>query len=122
MVSHEARGRLIKIWHWFVRRGRAEIDVIRTGKQQDTNLWTVLKSSLVVKLFLVTILTIVCSDWSVFIVSSTILAYGGLQYTRYHKTWKASFAPEMSFVLLPIVKLTMDIAMDWGRFRGLVFD
>lgn len=122
MISHKTRGNLIQVWHWFVRRGRAEVDVIRTGKQKDTNFWTVLKGSLIVKLFFLIILTIVCSNWYIFLVSMAILVYGGVQYIRYYKTWKGSSASIMAFVLLPIVKLTMDIAMDWGRFRGIVFD
>lgn len=122
MVSHKARGNIIKIWHWFVRRGRAEVDVIRTGKQKDTNFWTVIKSSLIVKLFFLIILTIVCSNRYIFLVSMAILVYGGVQYIRYYKTWKGSSASIMAFVMLPIVKLTMDMAMDMGRFRGIVFD
>ena len=122
MVTHEARGNLVKIWNWFVRRGRAEVDVISTGKQKDTNLWTVLKSSLIVKLFFLITLTIVFSNWATLTASMAILVYGSVQYTRYHKTWKGSSASIMSFILLPVVKLTMDIAMDWGRFRGIIFD
>lgn len=122
MVSHEARGNLIKIWHWFVRRGRAEVDVIRTGKQQDMNFWTVLKSSLTIKLVALTTIAILLADGAGIFVLFCLLVYLLVQYVRYYKAWRTSQATFMSLVLLPIVKLTMDMAMDWGRFRGIVFD
>jgi GT2 family glycosyltransferase len=122
MVYHEARGQLIKIWHWFVRRGRAEIDVIRTRKLENANFSMVLKRSLFIKLCALIILGLVFSDIIVFWVLTAILGYGGLQYVRYYITWRDSPAKQMAFVMLPVVKLTMDIAMDWGRFRGLFFD
>lgn len=122
MVSHEARGNLIKIWHWFVRRGRAEVDVIRTCKQQDTNFWTVLKSSLTIKLIILIMIAILLADGSGSFVLFCVLVYLLVQYVRYYRTWLTSQAPFMSLILLPIVKLTMDMAMDVGRFRGILFD
>ena len=122
MVSHQARGSLRKIWHWFVRRGRADIDVLRTGKQQDTNFAKVLRGSLTVKLLLLGILGVIFPNLIIVLILSYILAYIFLQYARYHKTWQFSRASFFALVLLPVVKLTMDVAMDWGRFRGIVFD
>jgi len=122
MVSHEARGSLIKIWHWFIRRGRAEVDVIRTGKQKDTNFWTVLKSSLTIKLIVLIMIAILLADGAGIFVLFCLLAYLLAQYVRYYKAWRTSQASFMSLILLPVVKLTMDMAMDVGRFRGIVFD
>jgi GT2 family glycosyltransferase len=122
MVSHKARGKLLNIWHWFIRRGRAEIDVIRTGKQRDTTYWTVLRSSLIVKLFFLILITTVLTDQLFFLTLAFLSLYTLLQLARYHGAWRFSGAPLLALVLLPVVKVTMDIAMDWGRFRGIVFD
>lgn len=122
MVSHKARGSLRNIWHWFVRRGRAEIDVIRTGKQKDTTFWTVLRSSLIVKLFFLILISTVFTSQLIFLTCLFLSAYILLQLARYHGAWRFSCAPILALFLLPIVKLTMDSAMDWGRFRGIAFD
>lgn len=82
MVYHEARGILIKKWHWFVRRGRAEVDVIRAGKLEDADFWMVLKRSLAMKLCVLIILGLVFSDLLVILVLIAIFGYGGLQYLR----------------------------------------
>ncbi len=122
MASHKARGTLRKIWHWFVRRGRAEVAVILTGKQQDTTFWTVFKGSLTVKLLILIAAAVAFSDWIGFLIASCFSAYIFLQYARYNNAWRFSKAPLMALVLLPLVKVTMDMAVDWGRFRGLIFD
>jgi GT2 family glycosyltransferase len=122
LVSHKARGNLLKIWHWFVRRGRAEIDVIRTGKQKDTTYWTVLRSSLSVKLSFLILITAVFPGQLVLLTLAFLTVYTLLQLGRYHRAWRFSGAPLLALVLLPIVKMIMDIAMDWGRFRGIVID
>lgn len=121
MVSHDARGSLIKIWHWFIRRGRAEIDVIRVGKQKDTTIWTVLRSSFILKVCLLIIIGINLPKFLVPLTLLVFFAYSALQYIRYYEAWKHSGANVSALILLPIVKLTMDTAMDCGRFRQIVF-
>jgi GT2 family glycosyltransferase len=127
MVSHEARGDLKKIWSWFVRRGRAEVDVIRTGAQKDITLRTVLKGSLVVKFCILTIIILLFfiyfSCWPILLfLTIAVLLFHAIQFTRYYKAWKISAAPLMTLLLLPGIKLWMDTAMDWGRLRGFLFD
>jgi GT2 family glycosyltransferase len=122
MVSHDARGSFNKIWHWFIRRGRAEIDVIRVGKQKDTTIWTVLRSTLLLKLFLLVVFCIIIPKLFIPLTLLGLFVYFSLQYVRYYEAWKNSDAKICSFMLLPIVKLTMDTAMDWGRFLGLIID
>ena len=122
MVSHKARGSLAQIWKWFVRRGRAEVDLIRTGKQKDNNFWTVLKSSLAIKLAVLMITAINLSAvWAAFLITLGGFIYLFLQYARYVKPWRFSKSTLTALIVLPVVKLTMDMATDWGRFRGLFF-
>jgi GT2 family glycosyltransferase len=122
MVSHQARGGLIKIWHWFIRRGRAEIDVIRSGKQEMTTMWTVVRGSLLIKLLLLLLLCGMIPHLTGYFFLGAFLAYSFLQYMRCYGIWRNSRAPFMALALLPVTKLTMDVAMDFGRLRGLLFD
>lgn len=122
LVSHEARGSLARIWHWFVRRGRAEITLLRTANQKDMNLWTIFRSSLAPKLCLLLMLSLTFSAVALPLIVFSVLAYTLFQYVRYHESCRKSDAPHWALAVLPLVKLTMDAAMDWGRFRGIIFD
>jgi GT2 family glycosyltransferase len=122
MVSHQARGELIKIWHWFIRRGRAEVDVIRSGKQKETTTWTLVRGSLTMKLLFLFILCVLIPPLAGYLFLGAVFGYALLQYTRCYGIWRASKAPLAAFILLPITKLTMDMSVDLGRLRGLALD
>lgn len=128
LVSHEARGSFAKIWSWFVRRGHAEIGVIKAGTQTDTVLGTLLRRSISLKLLAIITLGflvyILFSGWAIsfaFIII-IIFVYYMVQYSRYYKIWKACAAPSRTLLLLPIVKIWMDLGMDWGKIRGVILD
>jgi glycosyltransferase involved in cell wall biosynthesis len=120
MVSHAARGGLIKIWKWFKRRGKAEIAVVQTGEYAQANLKAVSCSSVSIKILILAIVALVFPGISWCLIVSFIAAYGILQYSRYFKPMRNSKAPLSALALLPLVKFTMDIAMDWGRLQGLI--
>ncbi len=122
LVHHTPRGNLINIWHWFHRRGRAEVAVIRTGKQKDMGYGTLIRSSLLIKIFLLILLGTLSLDLFVFWVLAALGAYALVQYCRYFKPWRLSRASGYALMILPLVKLTMDVAIDSGRGRGLIFD
>ena len=121
-VNHKTRGNLRNIWVWFVRRGRAEIALVRTKRQNYTTFWTVCKSSLTLKLCSLFLIGLILPKLLPFLLILTPSVYIVLQCSRYHSAWKLSRAPKLAITLLPIVKLTMDAAMDWGRFRGFAID
>ena len=122
LVNHKTRGNLFKIWHWFVRRGRAEIALIRTGKQKDITFSTVSRSSVAIKLCPLFLTGLVSLKWMFFVLLISALAYGCYQYVRYFTAWKASGASFMALAILPVVKISMDAAMDSGRLLGIAFD
>lgn len=122
MVSHEARGSLMKVWHWFVRRGRAEIGVIRTGKHKEANYGSLIMSSFLMKLIIFVMVATFFLNMFAFFLLITSICYISLQYIRHYKTWKKAKAKIVALALLPVVKLTMDSATDFGRIKGLVFD
>jgi cellulose synthase/poly-beta-1,6-N-acetylglucosamine synthase-like glycosyltransferase len=118
MVRHRPRNRLSAIWRWFVRRGRAEIAVVRTGKQTDSTYLSLLRASISVKLMIVVVPTLALGTDMLTVSALCGLLYVGLQYVRYLSIWRRSGAPALSLLALPLVKLTMDVAQDWGRLRG----
>jgi len=123
MVSHEARGSLIHIWHWFVRRGRAEMALMRRVKlREDSSLWTVVRGSLTIKICFLILIGLASPALAPHLFAVALLAYCCTQYVRNYRPWKDSSTSRMALVILPLVKTIMDAAMDWGRFRGLVFD
>jgi len=123
MVEHKARSSLTKIWSWFVRRGRAEIGHLKTSKQQDTSLWDIVKGSFFTKLLILILSFFLFPDWTLPLIILSIIAYMTTQYLRFYRVWQRCEVPSIwTLALLPVVKLTMDVAMDVGRFRGIVFD
>jgi GT2 family glycosyltransferase len=122
IVGHAVRGNLIKIWRWFVRRGRAEIGVIRTGKYKKANFWSLMKSSLLIKIVALLIAGLIISGIFIFLIPAALVVYLGLQYLRYFKTWQTVKLPLSSLAVLPLVKLIMDLAADSGRLKGWIFD
>jgi len=121
MVSHETRSNFLKIWSWFVRRGCADIQVIQTDQFKNVNLWLVLKSSLAVKLMFIIMISIIFSDLIFILIAIGLSGYICLQYVRYFKPWKKTHASPAAILIIPIVKLIMDIAMDTGRLKVLLF-
>jgi GT2 family glycosyltransferase len=122
LVYHKARGNLVKIWHWFVRRGRAEIRLIKMKKQDNTTYLSVLKSSILLKITSLLVIGLLFLDWASLLLSISLVFFFLLQYFRFYQVWRKSDALLNAFFIIPVVKITMDIAMDFGRLKGLLFD
>jgi len=122
MVSHETRSNFLKIWFWFVRRGCAEIQVTRTDKLKNADLWSVLKRSLAVKFLFFLIPGIIFPNLIFILITIGLTGYISLQYVRNFMPWKRSHASPSAILIIPIVKLVMDIAMDAGRIKMVLFD
>jgi len=58
----------------------------------------------------------------ILIIFIALVLYFVVQLARYFGSWKLCNAPVMTIFLLPLVKLVMDLAMDWGRMKGFLFD
>jgi GT2 family glycosyltransferase len=119
LVLHNPRGSMRNIWTWFVRRGRAEIDTIRVGKQDQMTLPRIAKHSLSLKLIALLLFGMFVPLPAWLFYSLVFLLHTGFQYRRYYSVWEKSRAPVSSFLVLPAVKLVMDFASDWGRAREL---
>jgi GT2 family glycosyltransferase len=122
-VAHKPRGSIREIWKWFVRRGLVDIFFTRIKDYKASKRYThftVLRSSLSIKsLLLVSVLCFFPSGWSLPLILFFFSLYILAQQVRYFTIWRKSGAGLPSFLLIPIVKLTMDFAADWGRFKGM---
>lgn len=119
-VNHESRGNLRKIWSWFVRRGQAEITVIQSRKYKKANYKSIVRGSLGIKFALMVLCGILISDFITYLFGITVLFYGIVIYTRYYKIWEKGHVAFAAFMILPLVKSTMDLAKDWGRLKALI--
>jgi GT2 family glycosyltransferase len=122
LVYHEARGSLKKVWHWFVRRGRAEMRLVKLRKLEEINLGFILRKSITWKFLLVVLAGAFFPGFFIPLLFIVFVVYFILQLARYFWPWKLSKAPVATIFLLPLVKLVMDSAMDWGRVRGLLLE
>lgn len=119
LVTHRVRGNLVHIWHWFVRRGRAEIDVVRTREYERAGWGTVLRGSLTAKFVLISFLGLLLSGGWIYVIPVALALYLGLQYCRIFSIWRKSGASVKTLLIVPVVKLMMDVAMDAGRVQGI---
>ena len=117
LVIHRPRGSFAHIWTWFVRRGRAEIDVIKTNKQADTDFLSLLKSSLYFKLGLIIPLGAVFGPW---LFGLVLMSYSIVQTARVYAAYRSHGIHPRVLLVLPLVKLIMDMAQDWGRIQGMI--
>lgn len=114
-VAHLARGSFAAIWHWFVRRGKSEVGLLRAGLARDGYLAFMLRSSLGLKLS-ITLLTV---PWfgGLFPVL-LLLAVTGVTWWRLRWAFKNS-TTRAGAILAPLVRMTMDLAVDAGSLRAL---
>lgn len=119
MVLHNPRGSMLNIWKWFVRRGRAEVDTVRTGKQDQLTFFRLAQHSLALKILLILLIGLIApwTPWPFY--GFVLLLHTGFQYKRYYGVWDKSRAPASALLVLPAVKMVMDLASDWGRAREL---
>ena len=82
LVSHKARGSLLAIWAWFVRRGRADIDVVRIGKVDEAGIIWVLRSSLVLKVIFLMIISFTVMEGYLIMVCVVLVSYAMLQISK----------------------------------------
>lgn len=120
LVAHRVRGDLSSIWHWFVRRGQAEIGVVRSQEYAGASRTSILTRSLTVKLVLVSLLCLFFSGGLIYIVSIFCFFYLLVQYFRSFPVWKKSKAPFKSFLIIPFVKLVMEFAVDVGHLKEIL--
>jgi GT2 family glycosyltransferase len=116
MVRHVARGSLPAIWRWFVRRGRAEIGLLSNGVAPPGYGKFVLRSSLGLKLLATLLLFPWFGCWPIALLA---VMYAGMTWWRHYPICRAGMVPLSAWMISPLVKGVMDIAVDAGRISSL---
>jgi len=114
IVRHEARGSLRLIWQWFIRRGRAEFDLFHAGVSPTGFLGWMLGSSISLKLLPFFILGL----WSFVPLHAAMIVILGVNWWRFRWVLDHETIPSSAWLVLPFVRLTMNIATDMGRMKA----
>lgn len=112
IARHEPRDSLAGVFSWFVRRGRARVTALRLLKTRgEAAKW--LTNSPIIRLLIIVGLLL----WLSLPVTVGIPVVFGLYYLGilWRFRWSRKYYPLLrTYLLLPIVKVTMDLGMDVG--------
>lgn len=112
-VYHKARGNLKAIFWWFFRRGRQQVYLIRAFKKDRASrmFWN-LTTSFILRVFIGLALATAIGGWfgSIFLAA----LYYGVLVRRFAYGQRYFNVPGLNFVV-PLVKITMDVAFDCGK-------
>ncbi len=118
VVYHKPRGSLRANFHWFVRRGRSEVELFGINEHPGDLIRWMLRSSITIKalfaLFLLLILRL-----PLFLILSLIPVYYSVIAFRFRFSYQYFNGSLGILLLTPIVKIVMDLGMDSGRILGL---
>jgi GT2 family glycosyltransferase len=122
IVMHEQRGSFVADFNWFVRRGRAEIALMRSRLLNHVGLMSVIRSSILIKLALISCLMSFADVYLVYLFILAILSLVIVSYIKNASLWRKSNTNILVFLVMPFVKITMDFGCDIGRIVGLFND
>ena len=114
IVQHEARGSFAAVWHWFVRRGRAEIELWDNHLAPDGfGLWMV-RASFLIKLLPLLLLSV----WSVWPLIIFVTLMVVLNLWRFRWVIGRAEIPATAWLVLPWLRIYMALASDVGRVKS----
>jgi len=118
IVYHRPRGRLTAVLAWFVRRGQSEMLLRHAVMDRRGFTGFLVRSSWTVRLLL---LFGALWQWPTLIrwLPAVGAAYYGLLLWRFRFVWKYP-THRRAWWLVPILKLTMDLGTELGRWKALI--
>ncbi len=118
VVYHRPRGRLDAIFRWFMRRGQSEIGLLRATSRRGEFVRFLLRSSLTLRALIVLLLL---ARWPrlLGLLPIAFVLYYGIILWRYRFA-RAYPRHREAWWMVPIVKLTMDLGTEAGRWRALL--
>lgn len=118
VVYHRPRGRLTAILHWFIRRGESEIAILRKTTDRGGFGWSLVQSSWTVRALLGLLILARWPRLGVLLPALAIAYYGSMLWRfRYALAYPSH---RRAWWLVPIVKATMDLGTEVGRWKALV--
>jgi GT2 family glycosyltransferase len=117
-VYHRPRDRWAKIFRWFVRRGQSEIRLLTLTADRGKLARFLLRSSWSVRALVICVVLARWPQLAILLPPAGIFYYGLI-------LWRFRFARaypshRRAWWLVPIVKITMDLGAELGRWRGLL--
>lgn len=119
IVWHEPRDHIIKVYHWFVRRGLGRAEMARNSPTGAMLYYRMILQSPFVRLAVVSGIAVAVGIplWLA-VLGLLALYYFSVLYRyrwsrRHYRAWK-------TFLVLPWVKAVMDVAMDIGTAKKLL--
>jgi hypothetical protein len=118
VVYHRPRGRLGSILRWFIRRGQSEVALLHATANPAAFAWFLVRSSWTLR---VLILLAILVRWPglVALLPPVGIAYYGAILWRFRFA-RAYPAHRPAWWIVPIVKVTMDLGTELGRWRALL--
>jgi GT2 family glycosyltransferase len=118
VAYHRPRGSLRAVFGWFARRGESELHLACAARRRVEFLAYLLRSSWTLR---GTALLALVLAWPVLL---AVLPFGALAYYG-AILWRFRFARaypshRRAWPLVPLVKLTMDFGLEYGRWRALL--
>jgi hypothetical protein len=95
------------------------MQLVLSRKLQEKSVTSTLTKSVTLKVLPVFLAGILFPRFLFPLLMAAAVTYYLVQLARHFKVWKNTSAPLSAILLLPVVRLIMDSAMDWGRFRGI---
>lgn len=119
VVRHQPRDSFGGVFRWFVRRGQARVHMARHVPSRAAYIRKIALTSMLLRLVILLALLAVLRIPVLPAVALVALLYYASVLWRFR--WSRSFHPSLkTFLLLPLVRFTMDVAMDLGVLNTLL--
>jgi GT2 family glycosyltransferase len=119
IVYHKPRGSFIKIFRWFIERGRSQVLIAPQLIERRKYILFCIKNSISLRLLLLALLLYLTGPLRWIILLALTLTYYMVNLVRYSFQLKYLRRYDVLF-LTPFVKLTMDIAHEIGQLHELI--
>lgn len=118
LVYHRPRGTLGAILHWFVRRGQSEIVLLAATRNRGAFARFLARSSWTVRILLA---LVVLARWPRLVVLLPAAAVGYYSALLWRFRFARAYASHRrAWWLVPVVKVTMDLGTELGRWKALL--
>ncbi len=118
VVYHRARDRLAGVFRWFVRRGRSEIALLGAVRDRGALIRALIRGSWTLRALVLAGALAVWPRLLVLVPPAAVLYYLAILWRfRFARAYPAHRG---ALWLVPVVKLTMDLGAEVGRWQGLL--
>jgi len=119
VVYHRPRDRWSKVIPWFARRGQAAVEMLQFRENRRTAVFKLLRNSPLLRITGFLVLVSIAGLPLLPVLGLTAALYYGFLLFRYRWAWR--YHPDWkTFAILPVLKLILDLSMDFGILRTLL--